>query len=334
MRCRLCLFAVVAAVFAGAPARGESPDQLRQRALAIFAPLPPVAESKENPVTEEKVRLGRVLYYDARLSVNDKISCNSCHQLDRFGVDNEKTSPGHDGRRGDRNSPTVYNAAFQIAQFWDGRARDVEEQAKGPILNPIEMGMPSAEAVVAKLEKIPGYLPLFRAAFPGQEKPITYDNIARAIGAFERKLVTPSRFDDFLKGDNNALNEKERAGLAKFMDTGCITCHNGPLVGGAMFQKLGLVKPYPTQDPGRAKVTGNELERGFFKVPSLRNVAKTAPYLHDGSVASLPEMVKIMAEYQLGRTLADGDVQDIVAFLDALTGRIDQQYIAKPELPK
>lgn len=315
-------------------ARGDSAAELRQRALAIFGPLPPVAENQDNPLTEDKIRLGRMLYYDARLSVNNKIACNSCHQLDRFGVDNEKTSPGHDGRRGDRNSPTTYNAAFHIAQFWDGRAKDVEEQAKGPILNPVEMGMPSEAAVVAKIEGIPGYLPLFRAAFPGQEKPVTYDNIARAIGAFERKLVTPSRFDDFLAGNDEALSAKERAGLAKFIDTGCVTCHQGALVGGTMFQKLGLVKPYPTADPGRAKVTGNEAERGFFKVPSLRNVAKTAPYLHDGSVATLQEMVRIMAEYQLGRTLSDSDVEDIVAFLESLTGRIDQAYIAKPELPK
>mgnify|MGYP001035708397 FL=1 len=332
---RFRFFAVLLAILGAlGKAKGESPAELRARAAAIFSPLPAVAESKENPVTEEKIRLGRMLYYDARLSVNDKIACNSCHQLDRFGVDNEKTSPGHDGRRGDRNSPSTYNAAFHIAQFWDGRARDVEEQAKGPILNPIEMGMPSEEAVVAKLEKIPGYLPLFRAAFPGQEKPITYDNIARAIGAFERKLVTPSRFDDFLAGNDSALNEQERAGLSKFISVGCVTCHHGPTVGGTMFQKLGLIKPYPTEDPGRAKVTGNEAERGFFKVPSLRNVAKTAPYLHDGSIGTLPEMVRIMAEYQLGRELSDTDVADIVAFLNALTGRIDEQYIAKPELPR
>ncbi|MCX8071238.1 MAG: cytochrome-c peroxidase [Candidatus Binatia bacterium] len=334
MRRSLGSFLAILGLLGASAAQAQSAGELRQRALALFAPLPPVAESKDNPLTEEKVRLGRILYYDARLSVNDRISCNSCHQLDRFGVDNEKTSPGHDGRRGDRNSPTVYNAAFQIAQFWDGRAPNVEEQAKGPILNPVEMGMPSEEAVVRKLTSIPGYLPLFRAAFPGQDQPITYDNIARAIGAFERKLVTPSRFDDFLAGNDNALNEKERKGLAKFMDTGCITCHNGALVGGTMFQKLGLVKLYPTQDPGRAKVTGNELERGFFKVPSLRNVTKTAPYLHDGSVATLPEMVRIMAEYQLGRTLSDQDVDEIIAFLDSLTGRIDQAYIAQPQLPQ
>ncbi len=315
-------------------AHGESPAQLRQRASSLFGPLPQAAESKENPLTENKIRLGRMLYYDSRLSVNNTISCNNCHQLERFGVDNEKTSPGHDGRRGERNSPTTYNAAFHVAQFWDGRARDVEEQAKGPILNPIEMGMPSEEAVVAKLENIPGYLPLFRAAFPEQDKPITYDNLARAIGAFERKLVTPSRFDDFLAGNDEALSAKERAGLGKFIDLGCVTCHNGPLLGGTMFQKLGLVKPYPTKDPGRAQVTGNEVDRGFFKVPSLRNVAKTAPYLHDGSVATLPEMVKIMGEYQLGRTLSAQDIEEIVAFLEALTGRIDQNYIAKPELPR
>ncbi len=312
----------------------QTDAQLQEKAKAAFGTLPAVAESPDNPVTEEKIRLGRMLYYDPRLSINDKISCNTCHLLDQFGVDHEKTSEGHAGERGVRNSPTSYNAAFQFAQFWDGRAATVEEQAKGPILNPVEMGMKSEADVVAKLHGIKDYAPLFRDAFPGSADAITYDNLARAIGAFERKLVTPSRFDDFLDGKADALSEKEKKGLAKFMDTGCTACHSGRLVGGMMFQKLGLVKPFPATDIGRAEVTGNDADKYFFKVPSLRNVTKTGPYLHNGSVDSLQAMVKAMGEYQLGRTLNDEDTDLIIAFLDSLTGRVDDAFIKKPDLPK
>jgi len=328
------VMALAAVVTAHGVALAQGETALQQRAVATFGKLPAVAESTDNPVTEDKVRLGRMLYYDPRLSASDKLSCNSCHLLDKYGVDNEPTSPGHKGERGDRNSPTVYNAAFHFVQFWDGRAPTVEEQAKGPILNPVEMGMSADVDVIKKLQAIPGYAPLFKAAFPGADQPITYDSVARAIGAFERRLVTPSPFDEYLAGNANALTTQQKEGLAKFMDSGCIICHAGPLLGGSMYQKLGLVKPYPTKDPGRAKATGNAADTGFFKVPSLRNVAETHPYLHDGSKATLPEVVRLMAEYQLGRTLSDQDVDLIVAFLGSLTGKIDLAYIKKPELPR
>ena len=306
---------------------------LLTRAQGVFAALPDEVPNPENPISVAKVELGRALYYDARLSKNHDISCNSCHQLDRFGVDGEPTSPGHRGQRGDRNSPTVYNAALHLAQFWDGRAADVEEQAKGPILNPVEMAMPSEEAVVAVLASIPGYPPLFAEAFPDAEEPLSYDNLARAIGAFERRLLTPSRFDAFLAGDPGALSDAEQRGLLTFLDTGCTTCHQGVGVGGAMYQKLGLVRPYPTEDPGRAAVTGNEAEKHFFKVPSLRNVTRTAPYFHDGSIGSLSEAVRTMAAVQLGRDLEDAQVAEIEAFLGALTGEIAEERMARPELP-
>jgi len=306
---------------------------LRARAKTLLGTPPPVAESAKNPVTDAKVDLGRMLYFDKRLSLDNDLSCNSCHQLDKFGVDNEKTSPGHKGQRGDRNSPTVYNAAFHFVQFWDGRAADVEEQAKGPVLNPVEMAMPSGEEVVKRLEAVDGYRKAFAAAFPGEGQPITYDNLAQAIGAFERKLVTPAPFDAFLAGDDKALTAEQQAGLAVFLDTGCTVCHAGPVLGGQMYQKLGLVKPYPTEDPGRAKVTGNDAERGFFKVPSLRNVEKTAPYFHDGSIATLDQASRIMAEHQLGRTLSDADVTKLVTFLGSLTGTVDTQYTREPKLP-
>jgi len=321
------------ALGAALPAHAASREDVQARAKAVLGVLPAEATSPDNPITPQKIALGRMLYYDNRLSIDGKVSCNSCHLLGAYGVDNEPTSPGHEGKRGARNSPTVYNAAFQFAEFWDGRAKDVEEQAKGPVLNPVEMGMPDPNYVVKILKGIPGYAPLFRAAFPGEPDPITYDNAARAIGAFERRLVTPSRFDAFLSGQSDALTDAEVAGLSTFLETGCPTCHMTATVGGKMFQKIGLVHPYPTEDLGRYAVTKNEADKYFFKVPSLRNVAKTAPYFHDGSVKTLPEAVRKMAWHQLGKELSDADVQSIVVFLGSLTGNVDQTYIAIPTLP-
>jgi cytochrome c peroxidase len=335
----LLMFVVGAAVAIAddaemAPA-AAAPDRsaVQERARGIFGSLPPEAENPENRVTPAKIALGRTLYYDPRLSKNHDISCNSCHQLDRFGVDNEATSPGHRGQRGDRNSPTVYNAAFHIAQFWDGREPDVEAQAKGPVLNPVEMAMPSEAAVVAVLKSIPGYAPLFKAAFPGQRDAITYDNMARAIGAFERRLVTPSPFDAFMAGDATAISEQAYAGLETFMDVGCITCHMGPAIGGDRYQKLGLVRAYPTKDLGRYNVTGREVDKMVFKVPSLRNVAKTGPWFHDGSMDTLDHAIRAMGMHQLGVKLDGEQVAAIAAFLESLTGTVDASYVAKPELP-
>jgi cytochrome c peroxidase len=317
----------------GACVRTQDRSELSSQAKQIFGTLPAEAPSQANPVTEAKIELGRKLYYDARLSRNHDVSCNSCHALSGFGVDGEPTSKGHRGQRGGRNSPTVYNAAFHIAQFWDGRAPNVEEQAKGPPLNPIEMAMPSEQAVEAVLQSIPDYGPLFRAAFPDEKGPITYDQMARAIGAFERRLVTPSDFDRFQSGELDALSEAELEGLELFIDSGCITCHNGPAVGGAMYQKIGLVHPYPTEDLGRYDVTDSEADRHVFKVPSLRNVAQTGPYFHDGRIQTLPEALVLMAHHQLGRELTEAEVNAIVAFVGSLTGMIDAEYIAMPELP-
>ncbi|TPV97084.1 MAG: c-type cytochrome [Myxococcales bacterium FL481] len=302
--------------------------------LAAFKPLPADLSRTDKPASSAQIALGRQLYHEARLSKNHDVSCNSCHLLDKFGVDGDKTSMGHRKQRGDRNSPTVYNAAGHIAQFWDGRAATIEEQAKGPVLNPVEMAMPDEAAVVAVLKSIPGYVEAFGQAFPGEADPVTYDNMAHAIGAFERKLVTPGRFDTYLAGDETALSDAEKQGLAVFLSTGCTTCHAGAYLGGHMYQKLGLVKAWPHQeDPGRFKVTKSESDRMFFKVPSLRNVAKTGPYFHDGSVTDLGEAVAMMAEYQLGRTLSADDTKSIVAFLGALTGEVPQDLVAPPKLP-
>ncbi|MGE5646669.1 MAG: cytochrome-c peroxidase [Acidobacteriota bacterium] len=303
-------------------------------ALKMFAPLPAVMDSSKNPITQAKIDLGRMLYYDPRLSKGQDVSCNTCHQLDRYGADGQPVSAGHKGLKGNRNSPTVYNAAGHFVQFWDGRAADVEEQAKGPVTNPVEMAMPSGKIVVAVLNSMPEYQAAFRKAFPGEADPVTFENMAAAIGVFERKLVTPSRWDKFLKGDEKALTAQEKAGFNAFINAGCAMCHNGAYVGGMAYQKLGLAKKWTADaDPGRYGVTKQESERKLFKVPSLRNVDKTGPYFHTGGVPALGRAVEIMSEYQLGRPIAKQDVEAILAWLGALTGDLPADYIRKPALP-
>ncbi len=326
------LLIVALAPFAGALAAPDA-DDLRERATLVFSVLPSDAPNPENTVTDEKVDLGRILYYDERLSKNQDISCNTCHLLDRFGVDGLATSTGHRGQKGGRNAPTSLNAALHVSQFWDGREPDVEAQALGPPLNPIEMAMPNAEAVEAVLQSIPGYAPLFAAAFPADEQPITYQNMGRAIGAFERQLLTPSPFDDFLSGDDDALNEQQLAGLKRFMDTGCTACHTGALFGAGSFQKLGVVHPYDDPDKGLEEVTGKESDRQMFKVPSLRNVAETGPYFHNGQIETLAEAIRLMGYHQLGAELTAEQIAEIEAFLGSLTGRVDAEFVARPELP-
>lgn len=325
--------AQAAAKTPASPAVDEVTAALLAQVRSVFEPLPESVPNAANPGTPAKIDLGRMLYYEPRLSKNHDISCNSCHLLDVFGVDGEKTSPGHRGARGDRNSPTVYNAALHVAQFWDGREPDVEAQAKGPILNPVEMASLGESEVEAILESIPGYQTAFAEAFPTNSPSLTYENLARAIGAFERNLMTPGRFDQFLAGNANALTESERRGLTSFLSVGCATCHMGPAVGGTLYRKVGQIFPYETEDIGREKLTGNAADRHVFKVPSLRNVAKTGPYFHDGSIGSLSEAVRLMAYHQLGQTLDASQIGDIVAFLGSLTGEVDAAYIAKPELP-
>jgi len=320
-----------------APAANVPPaDAVDDAMLAAFKPaLPASFESKENPSTDDKVLLGRTLYFDTRLSAAGDVSCNSCHQLDKFGVDGEKTSPGHKKQRGKRNSPTVFNAAGHFVQFWDGRAKDVEEQAKGPVLNPVEMAMENDKAVVAALSKVKWYKDQFAKAFPGEKDPITFDNMAKAIGAFERKLATPSRWDKFLGGDKTALTKDEKIGFNTFVKAGCTACHMGTHLGAAMYQKLGIVQPWKGEgDLGRFEHTKADADKMFFKVPTLRNVAKTAPYYHDGSIATLAEAVSSMAKLQLGKDLSAADVASIVTFLEALTGEPPKDLVAAPTLPK
>lgn len=309
--------------------------QIEPGMLAAFAPLPDAVVTANRELTEDRIELGRMLYFENRLSKNHDVSCNTCHALDAYGVDNKPTSPGHKGALGARNSPTVYNAALHSVQFWDGRAADVEEQATGPIMNPVEMAMPDEARVVATLESMPEYVAAFEKAFPGQKPAITLTNVGIAIGAFERKLVTPSRWDAFLNGDQSALSEAEKEGFVAFASNGCVTCHAGPAVGGQMLQKVGLVKPWPNdKDPGRFEVTANEADRMIFKAPSLRNIAKTGPYFHDGATATLDEAILLMGRHQLGREIPEADRKKIETFLSALTGELPPaDFIKAPALP-
>ena len=268
----------------------------------------------------DRIELGKKLYFEKKLSANGTLSCNSCHNLDNYGVDNEPTSPGFDGTRGGRNSPTVYNSAIHLAQFWDGRAKDVEEQALGPLLNPIEHGLKDKKQTM-KILADAGYKPLFKKAFKGYKYPFTFKNIGKAIGAFEKTLMTPTRFDDFLAGDTSILSSSEKRGLSKFIEVGCVNCHNGMGIGGETYQKLGLEVPYPTQDKGRFDVTKDEDDMHVFKVPSLRNVVKTYPYFHDGHVKSLTQAIKIMGKHQLNAKLSNREISDIKSFLGSLTAK-------------
>ncbi len=292
---------------------------------AFFKPLPKVAENSLNPFNPAKIKLGKMLYFDPRLSKSGFISCNSCHNLATGGVDNLPTSIGHKWQLGPRNAPTVFNAAVHFAQFWDGRAKDVEEQAKGPILNPKEMAS-TEELVLERIKSIPEYVKLFKRAFPKEKEPITYENVAKAIAVFERTLITPSRFDEFLKGNKKALSKEEKMGIALFANKGCVSCHNGVAIGGGMFQRF----DYGT-DNGRYEVTKDENDKKLFKVASLRNVELTYPYFHDGSVWSLEEAVKIMGKKQLGIDLGEEEVKYIVLFLKSLTGK--NLKFELPQLP-
>ncbi len=309
--------------------------QINGEALKMFAPLPATMASPDNAATDAQVKLGRMLYYDPRLSANQKISCNSCHPLDAYGAQSTPVSTGFKEQKGNRNAPTVYNAAGHFVQFWDGRAPTVEEQAKGPVTNPVEMAMPSDTAAVQVIKSMPEYVALFQAAFPNDKDAVTYNNMGLAIGAFERGLVTPSRWDAFLKGNQSALSSAEKAGFNDFAATGCQWCHNGPYVGGAAYQKLGVMKPWPNQtDQGRYQISKDEIDHMVFKVPSLRNIAKTGPYFHDGSVASLDQAIRCMAVHQRGVTLTDAQVKSIATWLGALTGEVPASYIKMPDLPK
>lgn len=316
-------------------------------AHAFNQPLPEQAPvPANNPMNPAKITLGRQLYFDPRISRTGTVSCNSCHNVMAGGDDNRDFSMGIEGKLGGRSAPTVWNSAFMTVQFWDGRAPSLEEQAKGPMTNAVEMGMSSHTLVIDRLKAIPGYVTAFKAAFGGSS-PVTLDNAVKAIASYERTLITPnSPYDRFIKGDKKAMSAGAQRGMKLVQDLGCIACHQGPNLAGpaalpmgtGFFQKFPAVpdaeieKKYGfTKDPGRMEVTKKEADRNMWRVPTWRNVALTAPYFHNGSVKTLEEAVKIMAKLQLGKVPADAEVKDIVEFLNALTGEFPK--LEMPILP-
>jgi len=313
---------------------------------ANWQPLPEKAPAPaDNPTTAAKVELGKILYFDPRFSSTGTVSCNSCHNLMEGGDDSRPVSMGVHGKTGGRNAPTVWNAAFHSVQFWDGRADTLEDQAKGPVVNPVEMGMPNLEAAMDRVRAIPGYKPLFEKAF-GKGDVITADNAAKAVAAFERTLITPnSPYDRYVKGDKQAMTAQQIRGMKTFASVGCTACHSGPAFNGpAMPMGQGFYAKFPTftdnayvkkydlmADKGRYAVTKKKADLHMFRVPTLRNITDTAPYFHNGKVKDLDEAVRIMAKVQLNQDLSDQQVADIVAFLGALTGEYPE--IVMPRLP-
>ena len=300
-------------------------------ALSASAALLDSVNIPKTPQQEPKIELGKMLWFDPRLSLSGKVSCNTCHDLSTNGADTKPLSIGYAGRKGTVNSPTVFNAEKQIAQFWDGRAKTLAEQATGPITNPLEMAM-TPELAEGVIRSIPGYRPYFEKAF-GSKNP-TFSEIAEALAAFETTLTTPNApFERYLKGDKNALTQQQIDGLKLFRRSGCIRCHSGNLLGGTSFQKVGSVRPYVTDNSskGRMDVSGKPWDEMMFKVPTLLNVERTAPYFHDGAVKTLPDAVKKMADIQLDMNLSEKQVEEIVAFLESLNGELPK--IEKPTLP-
>ena len=303
----------------------------------IFQPVPTsVPTVKDNAYSDAKSELGKMLFFDPRLSKGGTISCNTCHNLSMGGDDNLPTSVGHNWQKGPRNSPTVLNAVFNAAQFWDGRAADLKEQAKGPIQAGVEMAN-HPPVVVETLKSIPAYVARFQAAFPGEADPVTFDNVARAIEIYETTLITPgSRFDQYLQGQTAALNDLERAGLRTFIMKGCVACHSGVNLGGQNYFPFGVVKKpgadiLPPGDRGRFAVTKTATDDYVFRAAPLRNIELTAPYFHSGQVWDLEQAVAIMSSAQLGTTLTDQEIREITAFLKTLTGQ--QPVTTLPELP-
>jgi cytochrome c peroxidase len=303
----------------------EINPRLLRRYQSVVLPNAP------GPDTSSLIQLGKKLFHDEALSSDGTVSCHSCHDLQRHGADGQRVSPGVGGKMGLRNAPTVVNTALQFRQFWDGRAATLEEQVEGPLLNPAEMGLASTDDLVSRLRARTDYRDAFAQAFIDTPQPITFDNYASAIAAFERTLVTRSRWDDFLDGDRDALTREEKRGLRVFLNSGCMVCHTGPLLGGSTFERVGVEEPWPNQtDTGRMRVTNDPADLMMFKVPTLRNVAETAPYFHDGSAGSLEEAIEKMARHQLGLTLSPTDIASIATWLQSLSGHLGSAATSPP----
>ncbi len=330
---------ITAPVIAAAMFTALSVNASSWQALPEVAPAP-----ADNPTTDAKVELGKMLFMDPRFSSTGTVSCNSCHNVMEGGDDSRTFSMGVHGKTGGRNSPTVWNSAFHSVQFWDGRAALLEDQAKGPVTNPVEMGVKEIEQAMNKVRAIPGYKPYFTKAF-GKDS-MTVDNAAKAVAAFERTLITPnSPYDKYVKGDKDAMSEAQVRGMETFAATGCTSCHSGAAFNGpAMPLGQGFYAKFPTfadneynkkydlsADKGREEATGKAADAHMFRVSTLRNITDTAPYFHNGAVNSLSEAVRVMAKTQLNKDLPEKDVADIVAFLAALTGEYPE--IVMPRLP-
>ena len=317
-------------------ATSAAANDLRDYATDMFQPLPSTIPAvADNPVTDEKIELGKMLFFDPRISLSGVFSCYSCHNLTTGGDDNLETSVGHGWQKGPRNAPTVLNAVLNEAQFWDGRAEDLKAQAKGPVQAGVEMAN-TPENVEVMMNSMPEYVSLFETAFPGEDAPTNFDNMAKAIEAFEATLLTPAPFDSWLNGDDAALTAEAKEGLGLFLDLGCVSCHSGVNVGGHGYYPFGLIeKPgadvLPEGDKGRFAVTETVDDEYVFRAAPLRNVSLTAPYFHSGKVWDLKVAVQIMAESQLGEELSDEDATSIVAFLDSLTGEMPE--VTLPVLP-
>jgi cytochrome c peroxidase len=312
-------------------------DELMDMAQDLFEPIPtesPALEAIE--ATPERIELGKMLYFEPRLSQSHTISCNSCHLVGLGGVDMLETSVGHRWQRGGRNAPTVLNSVFNTAQFWDGRAKDLEEQAGGPMVNPVEMAS-THQHVVEMLSAIPGYVEMFAKAFPEDSDPISIKNVTDSIALFEATLITPNApFDRYLRGDENALTTEQKEGLQLFVDNGCVACHSGINLGGDQYQPFGVIELpgadfLPPDDKGRFEVTKSVSDEYVFKVPSLRNIALTPPYFHTGKSWDLRQAVAVMGSSQLGIELTGEEVDKISAFLHSLTG--EQPQVVYPVLP-
>ncbi|QAR33826.1 cytochrome-c peroxidase [Geovibrio thiophilus] len=329
----LSMLVLMAALVVSGPAFAE---KLQDDANQLFKPIPYAPPAlKDNPMTLDKVELGKMLFFEPRLSKSSLLSCNTCHNLSFGGDDYQETSIGHGWQKGPRNAPTVLNSVFNLAQFWDGRAADLKEQAKGPVQASVEMNS-TPDRVVVVLKSMPEYTALFKKAFPGDKDPISFDNMAKAIEAFEATLLTPdSRFDLYLKGDMNALSKDEKKGLELFINKGCADCHAGVNMGGEDYYTFGVVERPDAKivsgDKGRFAVTNTAADEYVFKSPSLRNIEYTAPYFHSGKVWGLQEAVAVMSSAQLGISLTDSDTKFITAFLKTLTGV--QPKVAYPVLP-
>ena len=333
----ITLLLLLPAVFDAALAQDE--EALIKRASQILGPLPASMTSEKNPITPEKVKLGKMLFYESRISSDGTVSCAKCHPIALYGTDGLRKSIGNHCKENLRNDPTIFNAAGQISEHWVGNRTSVEDQAKQSLIGAMSFGMPSYDSVEKILRAYKEYEVLFEAAFPGEKEPVNVDNFAQAIGAFERTLITPAPFDAFLKGSKDAITAQQKRGLTAFMDQGCVTCHFSPFVGGQIYQKFGIFESYEKYtksekvDEGKYTVTKNESDKYVFKVPVLRNVEMTSPYFHDGSVDKLEDAVWIMGKIQLGKDIPKEQVQDMVAFLHALTGRIPEDAKTIPELP-